>query len=169
MTDRAYCNPNRRCAAATTRGWAALSALTAALFCAPVQAWAGEERGASDEAALRALDRAWADAENRRDGAALEGILDDHYVEAFEAGRPRGKSAAIAAVVRRPVDPSEVQDFSDRTIVIVGDTGVIMETDTVRKVMGGRPTATTYRLTITYVRRGGRWWALAEEAVAIKP
>ena len=53
--------------------------------------------------------------------------------------------------------------------LVAGDTAVVVETDTERKVRDGKPSAAVYRFTVTYIRRGGHWVALAEHGVAANP
>jgi ketosteroid isomerase-like protein len=130
---------------------------------------AADKPATVDEKALRKLDRDWVDAENRHDARALQAILDKRFIATFGAGKPLGKDAFIKQATSGPADPTMTQDLSDETIIVVGDTAVIVATDTVHKLKDGLPSAKAYRLTVTYIRRGGHWIALAEQADAIKP
>src|ERR1039458_4671904 len=51
---------------------------------------------------------------------------------------------------------------------VAGDTAVVVETDTLRSATNGQPSTTVYRFTVTYIKRGGHWFALAEHGVAAK-
>jgi ketosteroid isomerase-like protein len=130
---------------------------------------AGDKAATADEQALRKLERAWLDAENRHDAATLRSILDDKFVATFGAAKPLDKDAFIKDVTAGPVDPTVSQELSDETIVVAGDTAVVVETDTLRKVQDGKPSEAVYRFTVTYIRRGGHWVALAEHGVAANP
>ena len=59
-------------------------------------------------------------------------------------------------------DKSLSQDIGDITVRVQGDTAVLVETDTIRGTEGGHPYVTALRLTTTYIKRNGRWAALAE-------
>lgn len=118
----------------------------------------GADRARKD---LAVLERAWVDAEINRDPVALERILDDQFVCTFQTSKPLRKSDFIKAETR-PGGPKETQDLSDETVVISGDTAIVVETDTLRGVKDGSPYAITGRFTVTYIKRGGHWRALAE-------
>lgn len=130
---------------------------------------AGDKTATADEQALRKLEREWVDAETRHDAVALQSILDDKFVATFGAAKPLDKDAFIKDVTAGPVDPTVSQELSDQTIVVAGDTAVVVETDTLRKVRDGKPSVAVYRFTVTYIRRGGHWVALAEHGVAANP
>lgn len=135
---------------------------------------AGEPKGAGAAVAeaqrqLLELDRAWTDAENRHDAQTLRRILDDGFISTFGAGQARNKDAFIAAVVAGDVDPTQSQDLTDRTVRVDRDTAVVVETDTLRGTAEGKLYTHVYRITVTYIRRGGRWVALAEHGVELPP
>jgi ketosteroid isomerase-like protein len=130
---------------------------------------AGDKAATADEQALRKLEHEWVDAETRHDAVALRSILDDKFVATFGAAKPVDKDAFIRDITARPVDPTISQELSDQTIIVAGDTAVIVETDTERKVRDGKPSVAVYRFTVTYIRRGGHWVALAEHGVAANP
>lgn len=113
---------------------------------------------------LHALEQAWVDAEVRRDAEALRQILDEKFVATFGSGRPLDREAFIRAVVSgTSTDVS--QTLGDATVVVDRETAVVVGTDTVRGVANGTPYLHVYRYTATYVRRDGRWVALAEHLV----
>jgi ketosteroid isomerase-like protein len=139
------------------------AALTVAALFAAVNTYAGDKAATADEQALRKLERQWVDAETRHDAVALQSILDDKFVSTFGAGKPLDKNAFITT---GPVDPTVSQELSEQTFVIAGDTAVVVETDTERKLRDGKPSTAVYRFTVTYIRRGDHWLALAEHGVA---
>jgi hypothetical protein len=143
-----------------------------AVVTAVVLSWSGaraaDHRPTADEEALITLERNWVDAENRHDGAALQAILDDRFVATFGAGKLLNKDAFIQHETRGTVDPTISQGISDRTIIVVADTAVVVETFTVHKTKDGLSTSAAWRFTVTYVRQGDHWVALAEQGDAIK-
>ncbi|HEY5071617.1 MAG TPA: nuclear transport factor 2 family protein [Caulobacteraceae bacterium] len=124
------------------------------------QASAGDDANAGAKAQLAALEREWVGAEVNRDPAPLVRILDDQFVCTFLTSKPVGKSDFIRLVTRP--GPTESQDISDETVIVIGDTAVIVETDTARGVRDGTPYTNTLRVTVTYIQRHGHWRALAE-------
>jgi hypothetical protein len=44
-----------------------------------------------------------------------------------------------------------------------------METDTLRRTKDGQPVESVHRFTVTYIRRHGRWLALAEQSAKVPP
>jgi hypothetical protein len=116
----------------------------------------------ADEQAVLKLDADWADAEMRRDGATLERILDNRFIATF-AGKSIDKPTFIRALLSE--DPAKVvtQKLSDRTVIVEQDTAVVVETDTETIVKDAKTTVNTWRFTVTYIKRQGRWVALAEQ------
>jgi hypothetical protein len=129
---------------------------------------AGEKAATADEQALLKLEHEWVDAEARHDVVALQAILDDRFVATFGAGKLLDKNAFIEDITAGAIDPTENQELSGRTIIVAGDTAVVVETDTIRRVTNGAPSANVYRFTVTYIKRRGHWAALAEQGAAAK-
>ena len=109
---------------------------------------------------LARLEREWVDAEANRDSAALDRILDDQFICTFLTGKPIGKSDFIKSETRP--GPKGTQDLSDETMIVSGDTAIVVNTDTLHGVRNGTPYSETARITATYIKRGGHWRALAE-------
>ncbi len=107
----------------------------------------------------------WIAAENKHDTAALDRILDDQFISIYAANMPRDKAAFIKGLTKGPLDPSQSQSLTDVSVVADGDTGVIVGTDIFHSAT--QPPTAPLRFTITYVRKQGRWVALAEHIVAI--
>ncbi len=147
---------------------------TAAAFAVTIL-FAAESAGASgksttaDEQALLKLEHQWVEAEARHDSVALQTILDDKFVATFGAGKLQDKTAFIKAVTAGAIDPTESQKLSDRTIILADDTAVVVETDTIRDTAHGGLSTAVYRFTVTYIKRHGHWFALAEHGVRAKP
>lgn len=109
------------------------------------------------------LEQVWADAENRHDAATLRTILDDKFVFTMGSdGKLYDKQDFIEGNVRGVPDPTRSQTLTDRTVIVIGDTAVSMGTDTERGTQMGKQFTEVARYTVTYVRRGDRWFAMAE-------
>lgn len=111
------------------------------------------------------LEKKWVEAEIKHDEATLRRILDDKFVASFGAGKPYDKEAFIKGILSGDVDPTESQTLTDRTVIIDGDTAVVVGTDTERGTKRGAPFTAVARYTVTYIRRQGQWVALAEHLV----
>ena len=109
--------------------------------------------------------RDWVTAENEHDAAALDRILDDQFISTYEAGKPTRKAAFIKSLTKGKADPAQSQSLTDETVVVEGDTAILVGTDTFHRTDGAEPDGLALRYTITCVRKGGRWVALAEHIV----
>jgi Domain of unknown function (DUF4440) len=54
-------------------------------------------------------------------------------------------------------------------VIIDGDAAVVVATDTERGTRDGAARTAVYKYTATYIRRNGRWRALAEQIVKASP
>src|SRR5215469_7426130 len=113
------------------------------------------------------LSKEWVAAEIRHDANALRRILDDKFIASFGAEKPQDKETFIKQIVAGDVDPTESQTLSDDRVIIDQDTAVEVGTDTARGTEKGAAYTVFYRYTVTYIRRNGRWLALAEHLVQV--
>ncbi len=123
----------------------------------------------SDEAQVKAVDAAWVKAEVTHNAAALSAVLDDQFIATFDAGTPVSKAPYIFIFTDGPADPANRQVISDQTLRIVGDTAVVVETDTVSGMKKGVPYSFKGRLTATFVKHDGQWKALALHFATVRP
>ena len=112
-----------------------------------------------------ALEERWVEAENKHDAATLERILDDKFLATFGARAPRDKATFIQHITAGAADPTQSQTLTERTVIVDGDTAVSIGTDTISGTANGAAYSAAYRYTVTYIRRNGRWRALAEHMV----
>ncbi len=112
------------------------------------------------------LERDWSEAEIKHDSAALERILDSHFVCTFGAGDVVGKAEFIKLILGEEMLS---QDPSDATVVVDRNVAVIVDIFTVRGMDDGKSYTRIYRITATYIRRHGRWVALAEQVASRVP
>ena len=120
---------------------------------------------ADDAADAKQMLRDWVTAENTHDAAALGRILDDNFISTFEAGKPTRKAAFIKALTKGEADPRQSQSLTDETVIVEGDTAILVGTDTFHRTDHADPDGLALRYTITCVRKDGRWVALAEHIV----
>jgi ketosteroid isomerase-like protein len=115
------------------------------------------------------LTREWVAAENKHDATALRRILDDKFVSSSDASRPRDKEAFIKGITAGDVDPTQSQALTDETVIVDGDTAIVIGTDTFHRTGSGAPSNLKLRYTVTYIHRHARWVALAEHVVTVPP
>jgi uncharacterized protein (TIGR02246 family) len=108
-----------------------------------------------------ALEEAWARAENAKDPDGLRAIIDERALIVSDGG-VRTAEQFIAGVVRGEVEQTQTQTFTDRVVVVDGDTAVSTLVDTLRGTRDGKPYELRFRCTTVYVRRDGKWRAIAE-------
>jgi ketosteroid isomerase-like protein len=130
---------------------------------------AQDARPTPDQQALIQAESDWIAAETRRDAQALRELLDDRFVATMGGGEPIDKATFIRNETQSPPDPTARQEITDRRIIVAGSTAVITETDTLRRTRDGKPSVLTWRFTVTYIKRGGRWLAIAEQGGPAKP
>lgn len=113
------------------------------------------------------LEQVWVTAEHNHDAATLNRILDDKFVASFGGEKPLDKEAFIKLIVGGDADPTESQTLTDRNVILDHDTAVVVGTDTERGTKKGKAYTAVARYTVTYIRRNGRWVALAEHLAEV--
>jgi len=112
-----------------------------AVLCSSI-AISTESSSAEAQQQVLRVDRAWADAEIRRDADALRRILDDGFIAVYGSGRVVDKETFIKNVIGDGSDRIVSQDLGDITVRVQGDTAVVVETDTARGADNGQPYVT---------------------------
>jgi len=130
---------------------------------------AGPQAAPSTDARQQLLDleKQWTGAEDKSDTDTLRRILDDRFVATL--GTRTYDKEAFIKVFARDVDPTASQTLTYEAVIIDGDTAVLVATDTARGARDGAPRTAVYKYTATYIRRDGRWRALAEHIVKVPP
>jgi ketosteroid isomerase-like protein len=112
------------------------------------------------------LEKEWGAAEDKNDATVLRRILDERFVATFGAAKTYDKKAFIK-LFTGDVDPTASQTLTYEAVIIDGDTAVTVGTDTARGTRHGAAYIAVYKYTATYIRRDGRWKALAEHIVQV--
>ena len=146
-----------------TRSAFGMALAAIAVACGP----AAQARGADAQQEAVQLLRDWATAENEHDATALDRILDDQFISTYGASKPTRKKAFIASLTKGKADPRQTQSLTDETVVVDGDTAILVGTDTFHRTDHAEPDGLALRYTITCVRKNGRWVALAEHIVKL--
>ena len=133
--------------------------LTTLLIAATVVAQGATER----DRAIEARDRLAA-AEDAHDEPALRRLLDTAFV-ATAGGAAVDKEAYIRAILSERTTQTIVHDL----VRIAGDTAIVLDRVTVRRRVDGQDTTTTYRCTVTLIKRRSEWKALAGQCGLFTP
>ena len=135
---------------------------TAAILTWSLQATGATPTSEDSEREVMKVDKEWLEAEVARDAPALRRILDDNFVAVYGSGKVADKETFIRDVIGDGSDKVLSHDFGDFTFRAQGDTAVLVETGTIRGTRNGKPYVTVLRTSATYIRRNGKWLALAE-------
>ena len=120
----------------------------------------------TDEQQVVATESEWVQAEIHRDAAVLERVLDDRFLVNSSTGELSNKAAVIAEVLGWKMVS---QTITDRTVLVDGDTAIVFGTANFRFAVEGKDDeASAGRYTTTYIKRDGRWRALALQMTALK-
>jgi ketosteroid isomerase-like protein len=123
-----------------------------------IAAMADEQVEAEAQRVLATEDE-WIAAEIQRDEATLRRVIDDRFVFNANNGKLSDKATLIRNVLGWKMTG---QTISERTVLVDGDTAVIFGTTELRFASDGKEDSKSLlRYTATYVRREGRWRALA--------
>jgi len=143
-----------------------LAALTAAAYAAAESKPSHPPAPADVRQQVLSVGKEWAAAEDRNDQATVRHIIDDRFVFSYGAEKPLDKEAYIKEILG-DFDPTQKQTLSDESVIVDRDTAVVVGTDTVHGTEKGKAYSVTYRYTVTYLHRDGRWIALAEHLVKV--
>ena len=117
--------------------------------------------------ALKDVEHQWLDAVKSHDSAALNRILDDQFISTGDDGQVFNKSQFIAAAAA--AIKLESYNFDEMNIRIFGDTAVVSGLLTARLSVAGKDSSGAFRYTDTFVRRLGRWRAVASHSTRMPP
>jgi hypothetical protein len=144
----------------------AVIAVLMALSTARSEADASNAPAPGDEQQVIATETAWVDAEVKRDAAVLNRVLDERFLVNSSTGVPRDKASVIADVLSWKMVS---QAITDRTVLVDGDTAIVFGTATFRFAVEGKDDErSAARYTTTYIKRDGRWRALALHMTTLK-
>ena len=153
-----------------TRAFVAVAvAACAALLIAGGMAVRGAQGGPSDEAAIREALRQWDDAFVRRDTEALGRLLAEDFTLTNAAGQVVDRNQYFMSIVKAPDMLQASGGSEDVQVRMLSDTAAVV---TGRSPVKGRPGGRAlvvpgqYRFTDVYVKRDGRWQAVASHSTS---
>ena len=113
----------------------------------------------SEEQRVLAVEQSWIKAEVEHDQATLMRILDVSFVATFGPRKPIDKATFIAEAMRFTFASQKV---THDVVHVDGDTAVVVGTDTAFS-SDSTQKAMTFRYTTMYLKRHGKWVAIAEQ------
>ena len=120
---------------------------------------------------IKELERQRCDAYLRRDVAALDRLLPEHFTFTRPSGIVLGKAQLLQAIASGELSYESFDRQYDEVSVYLNTSSAIGQ-DTVRGQYQGRDISGQYRFSNMYVERGGRWVVVATHAsrlVAAEP
>lgn len=115
--------------------------------------------------ALLSQERAWTEGFKNRDRDVLNEVLADGFVFTDDEGHVYDKAQYIAAAM----NVIQVASYTvDETAVrVYGDSGVVLGRWAGTMSIDGKDASGSFRFTDTFVRRDGRWQAVASQDTRI--
>jgi ketosteroid isomerase-like protein len=138
------------------------------LLSAAVAAQAKPPKAESDveiSQTLQATEQAWLTAEKNHDAAAFEKIVADDWIAITPEGKSQTKAERAAEIKSGHIDSATLGDMKVR---VFGDTAVVTGTDDEISSEDGKKSSGHYVWTDVFVKRNGKWVAVASQTAQIK-
>ena len=146
-----------------------LSVVAASLMIGQAQGAEGTARRGYDEQVIKQLEQEWAEALVKRDQAVIDLITASDWMLTDPEGSLVTKAQADADLKSR-VLKFESYKLDELKVRVYGDSAVVHGLDTERSSYKGKDTTGQYRFTDVFVKRNGRWQAIATHATrVVKP
>jgi ketosteroid isomerase-like protein len=125
----------------------------------------GSEASEDVEKKIMQLERDWGDALAKRDLAALGRILGDDHSVITKDGSVLTKAQELA---KHGQSADELFDFEPMKVRVFADTAVVTGGHREKSQYQGRDTSGHYRWMDVFVKRDGRWQAVASELTRVE-
>lgn len=120
---------------------------------------------ASVEQSLKKMERDWVDATLKKDTATLDRILADDWVGQGPTG-PATK-AQVLADIKSGDQKLESINLGDLKVRVFGDTAVVLGSDDEKSSYKGKDTSGHWLWMDVFVKRNGRWQAVASNSTVV--
>ena len=118
------------------------------------------------EKELTKVENDWSTAWMKKDSAALQSLYATEYIATDWEGATFNKAQDIANAM---APDSRTQSFvlSDLKVQVHGDTAVVTGLNTIKAMFKGADVSGAYRFTDVFVKRDGRWQAVATQGTKV--
>jgi ketosteroid isomerase-like protein len=116
----------------------------------------------SVEQQLKQMEDDWQKATRTKDAAALKRIIAEDWVATDEMGKILNREQYLSQTTSNP-DVIQSNEDTDMQVRVYGNTAVVTGGITERGTRNGTAYLDTYRWTDVFVKRGGRWQAVASQ------
>ena len=131
----------------------------------PIGAPGNEASDGIEKEKIMQLERDWGDALAKRDLVALDHILGDDHSVITKDGSVLTKAQELA---KHGESTDELFDFEPMKVRVFGDTAVVTGGHREKSQYNGRDTSGHYRWMDVFVKRNGRWQAVASELTRVE-
>ena len=150
------------------RGFILCICFLSLVFAAAMPVQAKQPKADSDAAisqTLQAMEQAWLDAEKNHDAAAFEKLVADDWIAISPDGKSQTKAERAAEIKAAHIASATLGDMKAR---VFGDTAVVTGTDDEVTMTEGKKSSDHYVWTDVFVKRNGKWLAVASQTAQIK-
>jgi ketosteroid isomerase-like protein len=124
----------------------------------------GESDGAVSQT-LQAIEQSWLNSEKNHDAAAFEQLVADDWIAITPDGKRQTKAERAAEIKNGHIDSAALGDMKVR---VFGDAAVVTGTDDEISMIDGKKSSDHYVWTDVFVKRNGKWLAVASQTAQIK-
>ena len=114
---------------------------------------------------LQAMEHDWLNAEKNHDAATFEKLVADDWIAITPDGKNQSKAERAAEIKAAHITSATMGDMKVR---VFGDTAVVTGTDDESTMEGGKKSSDHYAWTDVFVRRNGKWLAVASQTAQIR-
>jgi ketosteroid isomerase-like protein len=150
------------------RRFMAYICLLGLVLSAAVRVEAGQAKSDSDAAVsqtLQGVERAWLAAEKNHDAAAFEKLVAEDWIAITPDGKSQTKAERAAEI--RSADTVSAT-LGEMKVRVFGETAVVTGTDDEVTIKDGKKSTDHYVWTDIFVRREGKWVAVASQTALVK-
>jgi hypothetical protein len=142
-----------------------LTMLVGALAALSALAW-GQSKSATVEDTLKQMERDWAKADQNRDSATLDRIIEDDWTGITFEGRSETKADAMADLKDTSTTLANIT-LGEMKVKVFGNTAVVQGSDVEKSSYKGKDTSGTYMWMDVFALRNGKWQAVASESTKV--